>query len=280
MPARSKLQTLLLMIVIAVGLTPLFYFATVEIGSAQASSADALSGDLAESPADRFVENVAFGIGEKFSFDINYGFINAGSATMEVVRLVEYANRPCYQIVTGAQSNSFFSTFYKVEDRVESIIDAVGLFSWRFEKNLREGGYKADREYTFDHKRHVVFYENDTISVSPFAQDPVSTFYYVRTQNLEPGKSVFVENFTDGKSYALEVRVLRREKISVEAGTFDCVVVEPLMQGVGVFKAEGRLTVWLTDDRLKMPVLMKSKVLVGSISAELTDFELGDIELF
>ena len=56
---------------------------------------------------------------------------------MEVARLVEYADRPCYQIKTRAQSNSFFSTFFKVDDRVESIMDAIGLFSWRFEKNLR-----------------------------------------------------------------------------------------------------------------------------------------------
>ena len=66
----------------------------------------------------------------------------------------------------------------------------------------------------------------------------------------------------------------------MEAGSFDCIVVEPLLQSVGVFKHEGKLKVWLTDDRLKMPVLMKSKVLVGSVSAELTDYQLGDIESF
>ena len=100
----------------------------------------------------------------------------------------------------------------------------------------------------------------------------------MRTQPLEEGKSIYVDNFTDGKQYSLEVRVLRREKISVTAGTFDCIVVEPLLQTVGVFKHEGKLTVWLTDDRLRMPVLMKSKILVGSVSAELTKYTLGEIE--
>jgi len=53
-----------------------------------------------------------------------------------------------------------------------------------------------------------------------------------------------------------------------------------LLKTVGVFKHKGKLKVWLTDDRLKMPVLMKSKILVGSITAELTDYRLGDIEAF
>ena len=261
------------------GLVPIFYFASLQFEITQALAEEAQPGsDTVE--FDRYVENVAFGIGERFSFDINYGFINAGTASMEVARLIEYGGRPCYQIVTRANSNSFFSTFYTVDDRVESIIDAIGLFSWRFEKNLREGSYRSNRTYAFDQREHRTVYQGDTIEVAPWVQDAVSVLYFVRTQELMVGTSVYVDNFTDGENYKLEVKVLKKENISVEAGNFDCIVVEPLTQSVGVFKHEGRLKVWLTDDRLKMPVLMKSKILVGSISAELTDFALGEIEAF
>ncbi len=279
MPRRSLLQTVVLILLVMAGVFPLGYFVTVEVGIAEASQD---SSEITEevNTFDRYVENVAFGANEKFTFDINYGFINAGVATMEVVRLVEYEQRPCHQIVTRANSNRFFSTFYNVDDRVESIIDAVGLFSWRFEKNLREGGYRADSRYYFDQRNHLVFYNDDTLTVPPFVQDPLSVLYYIRAQELKPGQSLAVDNFTDGKHYPLEVKVLKRETITVEAGTFDCVVVEPLLRSVGVFKHQGRLRVWLTDDRLKMPVLMKSKVLVGSITAELTDYRLGKIEDF
>ncbi len=266
--------------VLGVGLLPLFFFVTLEIETVQAFVGDSGAVVPETQSVDRFVENVSFGVGEKLSFDINYGFINAGTATMEVSRLIEYEERPCYQIVTRAQSNSFFSTFYKVDDRVESIFDATGMFSWRFEKNLREGGYQSDRSYTFDQYEHWAYYNGDTIEIMPVTQDAISVLYFVRTQDLEVGKSIFVDNFTDGDNYALEVRVLEKETIEVEAGEFDCIVVEPLLQSVGVFRHEGQLKVWLTDDRLKMPVLMKSKVLVGSISAELTDYQLGDLEAF
>jgi len=279
MPHKSAISVILVVLLILAGVFPLLYFMLVEVGIAQ-SPEDSMAVTEGINSFDRYVENVAFGAKEKFTYDINYGFINAGEATMEVVRLIEFENRPCHQIVTRAKSNKFFSTFYKVDDRVESIIDAVGLFSWRFEKNLREGGYRDDRVCLFDQRNHVVLYQEDTISVPPYVQDALSVMYYIRTQTLEPGQILFVDNFTDGKLYPLEVRVLERERVEVKAGSFDCVVVEPLLKSVGVFKHEGKLRVWLTDDRLKMPVLMKSKILVGSITAELTDFRLGDIEVF
>ena len=280
MALNSKISKAAVMLVILAGLIPVFYFVSVEIGIARAAVGDASKAELIPGNIDRYVENLAFGVDEKFTFDLNYGFINACGATMEISRLIEYNNRPCYQAVTRAFSNKFFSTFFKVDDRVESIIDAVGIFSWRFEKNLKEGPYESNRQYSFDQRQNVVFYKGDTIEVAPYVQDALSVLYYVRTQPLEVGTSLFVDNFTDGKKYPLEVRVLEKETITVPAGTFDCIVVEPLLKSVGIFKHEGRLKVWLTDDRLKMPVLMKSKILVGSFAAELTDYQLGDIEVF
>ncbi len=255
----------------------IIYLSDVMYGWA-APADDGSNGSVFEDAGiDRYVENDAFGVGEKLDFDIGYGFINAGYATLEVADLIEYNDRPCYLVTSRANSNKFFSSFYPVEDRVESIIDAVGIFTWHFEKRLREGKYHADKSYTFDQINHEVFYEGDTIGVAHYIHDALSVLYYARTQKLEVGKSIFIDNFTDGKHYPLEVRVLKRESVSVKAGKFDCLVVEPLLLSSGIFKHEGRLKVWLTDDRIKMPVLMKSKVLVGSITAELTDYRLGEI---
>jgi hypothetical protein len=278
LPKRPLWRILSLALLIAL-IVPLVFYVTGGIGEAGAAGTQTAD-SLSTSPIDRVVDNVAFGVGEKLTFDINYGFINAGTASIEVSKLIEYQSRPAYQIISKAESNSFFSTFYRVEDRIESITDAAGLFSWRFEKNLKEGSFKAERQCIFDQENHKVYDGKDTIEIKPFCQDALSVMYFVRTQPLEVGKSIVVDDYVDGKNYAVEVRVLRKETITVKAGAFDCIVVEPLTSAVGVFKNEGKLTVWLTDDRLRMPVLMKSKILVGSVSAELTDFKLGEIREF
>jgi hypothetical protein len=98
--------------------------------------------------------------------------------------------------------------------------------------------------------------------------------YYVRTLPLEPGQSISIANHTDGKNYPLIVKVLGRERVKVDAGEFDCIVVEPILRGPGVFQQKGRLTVWLTDDHRRMPVLMKSKVVIGHVAAILKSYKV------
>lgn len=275
------LKNVLIIVLAALGLMPLLYFVRVQYGAAEEQAVPVnQSAPGQPSEINRYVDNLAFGVGEFLKFDLNYGFINAGTATLEVSELVDHNGRPAYRLVSTANSNKFFSSFYPVRDRAESILDAVGLFSWRFDKDLREGRYRSHREYDFDQVNHKVFYEADTIEIVPYCQDALSTLYFVRTQPLEVGKSILVDNFTDGKKYPLEIKVHRRESIKTAAGTFNCLVVEPIMRATGIFKHEGKLTVWLTDDRLRLPVLMKSKVVVGAITAELTEYRLGRLEEF
>jgi hypothetical protein len=227
----------------------------------------------------RVVTNRAFGVGERFEFSVGYGMIKAGTAVMEIPEIAKLNGKKCYHIVSSAQSNKFFSVFFKVDDRVESFMDVFQLYSHRFDKHLREGTFKADISMVFDQENHLAIYNNsqDTFSVPAYVQDVLSAFYFVRTQDLKVGQSIFVDNHTDKKNYPLEVKVLRKEKVKVPAGTFDCLVVEPILKASGIFQQKGSLTVWLTDDEIKMPVLMKSKVVIGSISTQLTNYKLGEV---
>jgi hypothetical protein len=278
----GAVKNLVVTLIIGCGILPLAYFVKVQYGAAQEGIPAEKLPSLypTHDEIDRRIENNAFGIGEFLQFDIGYGFINAGTATMEVREVIDYNGRPAYQIVSTARSNKFFSSFYPVRDRVESIMDAIGLFSWKFDKQLREGKYRSHRKYAFDQINHKVVYKGDTINVAPYVQDALSVLYFVRTQKLEVGKSLYVDNFTDGKNYPLEVKVHGREKVETKAGHFECLVLEPLLRSSGIFKHEGKLTVYVTDDRLRLPVLMKSKVVVGSITAELTEYRLGRLEEF
>ncbi len=234
---------------------------------------------LEEGKLKRVVTNRAFGVGERLEFSVGYGMIKAGTAVMEIPKMVKFGGKKCFNIVSTAKSNKFFSVFFKVDDKVESYMDVHELYSRGFDKHLREGNFRADVSMIFDQKNHLAIYNNsqDTFSVPAHVQDVLSAFYFVRTQDLKVGKSIFVDNHTDRKNYPLEVKVLRKERKKVPAGTFDCVVVEPIMKASGNFKHKGSLTVWLTDDAIKMPVLMKSKVVIGSISTELINYRLGEV---
>ncbi len=215
------------------------------------------------------VENRAFRVGELLVFDVAYGFVIAGTAVMAVPDTQWIHNRPCYRIMTEARSSKFFSKIFEVKDRVVSFVDMEGLFPWRFEKHLREGKYSSDKIVHFDQINHLAIDGQDTVKIPPFIQGILSSFYYIRTLDLKVGKHIDIDNYGDGKIYPLRVLVLKKEKIEVPAGTFRCIVVEPVMRVEGIFNQMGQLRIWLTDDERRMPVLMKSKVLIGSIDARL-----------
>jgi hypothetical protein len=211
------------------------------------------------------VENKAFNIGEKLTFSIDYGPIQAGVATMSVVDTINFKNRKCYQVVSEASSSKSFSIIFKVEDRIESIIDSKGIFSWKIKKHLHEGNYDSDNYYEFDYKNNIAFSDKDTVKISQIFQDALSSLFYLRTQKLEIGKALNVPHFDNGKIYNLEIKVLKKEKIKVKTGIYETILVEPLMKSIGVFKHGGNIRVWVTNDERKMPVKMTTKIYLGSI---------------
>jgi hypothetical protein len=219
---------------------------------------------------------VPWRIGEYFQFSIDWNGLNGGSSLMQVQNLHTVDGHRVYRIVTKAESNSFVSRFYKVRDRAESYIDAESLVSRRFIKHLREGGFKQDIDVRFDQEaKKAVYAGGPTLDVPAQVNDVLSAFYYVRTRPLVIGATFSIPTHDNKKSYEMEVRVHKRERIEVPAGKFDCILVEPVLKSEGVFKSKGSIFVWLTDDERRIPVLVKSKVPVGSISVSLTDMRLS-----
>lgn len=230
---------------------------------------------ISEAERKRFAA-VPWRIGEYFQFSIDWNGLNGGSSLMQVQNLHTVGGRRTYRIVTKAESNSFVSKFYKVRDRAESFIDAETLVSRRFVKHLREGGYKQDIDVRFDQEsRKAVYSGGTTYDVPAQVHDVLSAFYYVRTRPLVIGQTFSIPTHDNRKSYEMEVRVHKKERIEVPAGKFDCILVEPVLKSEGVFKSKGSIHVWLTDDERRIPVLVKSKVPIGSISVSLTDMRLA-----
>lgn len=206
--------------------------------------------------------------GESLTYEILYSSIPAGHARLEVT-CEDQGDSEIYRITSTAQSNDVVSLFFKVDDRIVSEVDATTFEPLYFEKRLSEGPLR---------KQERVYYEDDgvvrlgdkAIEVEPGTRDILSALYYVRGQSLRVGDDVVVRTFEGGKSYEARVKVLRKETVRTGDRDYDCLVVEPeLLEGP--FAKTGRMLVWLTDDHLKLPVLMKSKVKIGSFVARLVE---------
>ena len=240
----------------------------VIIGSGEASALP--GGETEQSSGQK-----PFAVGERLVFSVSYGFITAGEAIMSIPRYDTIDGHQCYKVKFQVNSTRTFSWFYEVRDQYETNIDVDGIFPWRFEQHIREGHYRRDFTAEFDQVRHIAKTADGEYPIPPQVQDIMSAFYFARTLDFSKcriGDKIHLQNFYKDSTYELDIKFIGRQKIEVEAGTFNCIILEPLAKEWGLFKSDGSVLLWLSDDERKIPVKVSTKVVIGSIESELREY--------
>jgi hypothetical protein len=216
-------------------------------------------------------------IPEKLVYDLKWMGIKAGTASIEIIN-----EEDTTKIISQAHSTKFISLFYKVEDRIESTLSQGSSLSpigkpINYRVKIREGKHRRDKEVIFDHGGGKALYfdyrndEEEEFEVPTPVFDPVSGFYYFRTLELVVGEPVYITVFDNKKIWDVEVQVLRKETVTLPAGTFDTIVVKPLLKSEGIFSKKGEVHIWLTDDEKHIPVFVTLKVKIGQVTATLVE---------
>jgi len=195
---------------------------------------------------------------------------------MEVSDAGIIESRSAVRLVTTATSSPMITRFYPVNNRVESVVDAETLLPYRMTFRRREGKRKNDFDVIFQRHDKMLTVNKDgaveTLSMAPNTMDTISCLYYFRSlPKLEPGTSVILDVHHDKKNYRLEVQVEGIEKVHGPWGEVETIRVLAIMPFQGIFLNEGNIRVWLTNDNRRLPVLMKAKVVIGSVTARLVE---------
>ncbi len=223
----------------------------------------------------------SFNYNEKLKFKIKYGFISAGEATLTVKDSVIYKGKRCIKFISTTRTNSTFDHIFKVRDYTESTWDPQKKISYKFSKKLNEGNYHQYRIHLYYPNIGASYYLRYSFKKSKFkqkrmdipknTQDVLSAFYSVREKNLTPGEKLVVNVTVDGVNYPATILVHKIIKMKTLFGEMDCIPIEPLLQSEAVFKQNGKILIYLTNDEYKLPVLLVSKVIFGSFKAILTE---------
>jgi hypothetical protein len=223
----------------------------------------------------RKIQNNAYGLGERLVFDVSYGPITAGEAIMAIPRHEMIRGRTTHRIEFAVNSLPSFDWIYTVRDRYLTFVDIEAIAPLRFEQHISEGTYRYDFTAEFDPPTRLAHTTQGSYPIPEYVYDILSAFYYARIldySTMKAGDFVMLNNFHKDTAYDLRVKFLGRQELEVAAGTFNALVVEPLIMEGGLFKAEGRIVIWLTDDERKMPIRVNTKVVIGSIDVELKEY--------
>ncbi|MCS6989768.1 MAG: DUF3108 domain-containing protein [Chloroherpetonaceae bacterium] len=226
----------------------------------------------------RVVPNNAYAVGERLKYGIKYAGVKAVNTEIAVVKDTVVRGRECYKIEYKARTVPVFDNFYRVDDRYETFIDKQGQFPHSFKQQIREGKFAHDEWMEFFHDKGLAksLLHGREFPMEPYAQDILSAYFYVRTMDLrsmKDGSIIELKNVSDKEVIPLKIKIRNRDLIETDLGVFRAIVVEPIVQGVGLFKSDGQILIWMTDDENKIPLRIKIKVVVGSLMAEIESME-------
>ena len=229
----------------------------------------------------RKIDNNAFQRGEKITFRVFYdsyltGNVNAGFASLEIRPENEViAGRNTMNVVGIGRTRGAFNFFFRVVNRYETYLDEEAIVPLLFIRRINEGGYKKSQDVVFNQFENIALSNTATVPVAPNIQDIISAFYYLRTYDYdeaEVGDIFDVSFFLDDTVYVSRVVFDGREEVDTRVGTFRTLRFKPQVLAGDVFSQPYPMTLWISDDKNKIPVMAQSGIIVGSVKMELIEY--------
>lgn len=227
--------------------------------------------------------NTTFNSNEELRFKIyynwNFAWIPAGYVDFSAVEST-YAGKPSYLFKATGKTLKTYDPIFKVRDYFQSYVDKETMQPLKYVRNTDEGGYTHYEELRFDYANKKVTSksgktkekaESKTFTFDGCTYDIVSILYQLRTldlDDLKEGEKVPINIFFDEEQYDLYVKYLGKEEINVKGqGKYYTHKVSPLLIKGGTFEDVDKMTIYVTADDNKLPVLIESPIRVGSIKA-------------
>ncbi|MCP4549084.1 MAG: DUF3108 domain-containing protein [bacterium] len=221
-------------------------------------------------------DSLPFGPGEVIDYDLKYGFVSMGRARLEVKEQLEYRGQSCLLVTSRGKSARWVDSIYKVRDEIRSILDLENMRSLYFSKKLNEGNYRKNTKAVYYHEEGVAKYDDGGVhEFIAGSQDILSALFLIRTFPLEVGMILEIPVHDGKKNYPLAIEVQKREMVKTEGAEVMCFVLEPKLKSQGLFKSEGKMQIFISDDERRIPVLLNAKAPVGAFTSELKFYKPG-----
>ncbi len=237
--------------------------------------------DLGVDYHSQLAKKQAFDKGENLVYEVSYGMFTAGRAEFKVQESDKvHKGKKLLHFIGLGYSTGMFEWFFRVRDRYESWFDLNTLKPVESFRDVDEGGFIIQSRVTYVNDTEAIEHWNEkkkgSYQVPINVQDMLSAFYYARSHDgkaLKNGQVIEIPIFIDHEVYNFQLKLVKREVIKTKLGKVRCLVFKPAVQEGRIFNEKESVTLWVTDDLNKIPVLLKSKILVGSIKMEILSAE-------
>ena len=227
-------------------------------------------------------ENMPYKNGEWLRFKVKYGIFNASEATLSL-KETTFNGEKVFHAVGKGQTTGLARIFFKVDDTYESYFSVTDGKPRHFIRDIHEGSYTKHLKMYFNHGNKKVKIDNiengesTTIDVPFDIQDVISGFYFLRNHpkidSIQKGEEITMDMiFDDDEIFKFKLRFLGKEKIKTKFGNINTLKFVPLVQDGRVFKEQESITMWISDDKNRIPLKIRASLRVGSLVADLDGY--------
>ena len=221
---------------------------------------------------------VPFGPGERLTYNVKIGIINSGSAHMEVLGIDSIREEPSYHLEMSLKGSLLFGAV-QVNDHYQSWLGTRSVSSHRYIRDVNQLTYSRYRNFEF-RPEEMSWEETESGDMGRLATalplDDISFLYFVRTLPLEIGQTYTLPRYFKKEGNPVVIKVEGKKVVEVPAGTFNTIVVRPIIKTRGLFSEGGEAELYLTDDDNKHLVYLRSKIpIVGSVTLHLESISEG-----
>ena len=255
--------------------------AQVSIGSTNGDTLDVAAADsttVVQYEVDPFAAVVPWGPGERLEYQVKIGVFPAGDAYMDVLGVDSIRGEPTYHVQMALRGSLLFGAA-QVDDLWDSWIDTRLIVTRRSIRDIHELSYKSYRYYEF-YPEELYWERTDNDEFGDLATalplDDIAFIYFVRTLPLEVGKTYTVPRYFKKEGNPVIIKVVRKDVRETPAGTFNTIVVQPIIKTRGLFSEGGEADLHFTDDENRYLVYLRSKIPVaGSVTLHLRNITPG-----
>jgi len=219
--------------------------------------------------------NNAYKAGEKLVYLLYYGPIDGGLATA-ILEKTPYNGGEVYHARIEAKTIGLAEVLYHIKDVYESYFDPVPGLPYKAIRNIQEGRYRDyDEIYFYRENNTLKSLKKGTISVPEYLHDIVSVLYYFRRSDLsglKNGDVIKIQTFFGGDLFPVILRYQGKETIKTDLGKIPCLRFAPVTEVGRMFKTEDDMTIWFSDDAMRLPVRVKMNLIVGSVKCDLIEY--------
>jgi hypothetical protein len=209
---------------------------------------------------------ICFSVGERLEYTATFSFLHLGSMTLEVEDTITYNNTDCYLLSSILSSNQNLKFLFSLNDTVHVFARRNGLLPLFYEKKVHEGDYYNHSKIHFNHDDLSAMYDDSIpLDLLGDSRDILTFWYYLRTIPLIIGDTIIFHIHESKNNYEVNCFVSKKETITTSIGSFNTIMVEPRTGEKGMFSSKGGMQIWYSDDDMRYPVQIKTKMNFGSI---------------